>query len=127
MRTARLMLPGLALLAGTLGCCALQKTAGICDCNPPAVESVLLPTPRPTPMSVIRHSPPAHHHAPEHHLQPGTANPVAAPASVPVPGNPQPAPVNPAPTATVPGQPSSSVLPPITVPAPSTVPESPVK
>src|SRR5262245_40863571 len=53
MRGALRLLPvGLALLAGVLGCSrtTLNYTAGVCDCNPPAVESVLAPPRAPCPM-----------------------------------------------------------------------------
>lgn len=44
MRAVRLLPVGLALLAGVLGCSrTINYTAGVCDCNPPNVESVLVP------------------------------------------------------------------------------------
>jgi len=47
MRAVRLLPVGLALLAGVLGCCrTINYTAGVCDCNPPDVTSVLVPPPR---------------------------------------------------------------------------------
>ena len=47
MRAVRLLPAGLALLAGVLGCSrTINYTAGVCDCNPPAVESVLVAPPR---------------------------------------------------------------------------------
>ena len=49
MRAVRLLPIGLALLAGVMGCRAINYTAGICDCNPPNVESLLVPPVHPTP------------------------------------------------------------------------------
>ena len=49
MRAARIMVLGLGLAALGLGCYTCQHTAGVCDCDPPPVQYVLLPPPRPAP------------------------------------------------------------------------------
>jgi hypothetical protein len=44
MRPAGILVLGVGVLATALGCCRhLQYTAGVCDCDPPPVESVLVP------------------------------------------------------------------------------------
>jgi hypothetical protein len=48
MRTAWIFVLGLGLTASALGCYTCQHTAGVCDCDPPPVYSVLQPPPRPT-------------------------------------------------------------------------------
>lgn len=54
MRTVRLLPVGLALLAGVLGCSrTINYTAGVCDCNPPDVASLLVPPPRPHPGAFV--------------------------------------------------------------------------
>jgi hypothetical protein len=78
MRALRLLPVGLALMAGTLGCHAINCTAGICDCNPPAVESVLVPPAHPYP---VVGTPPAP-------VRPAEHPPIAPVIKLP-PANPQ--------------------------------------
>jgi hypothetical protein len=56
MRRALVLMLSAGLLAAGMGCSkACQHTAGVCDCNPPPVDSVLHPytglTPAPVPVA----------------------------------------------------------------------------
>jgi hypothetical protein len=53
MRRAWILLMSVGLVAGGLGCSkTCQHTAGVCDCDPPPVESILRPYAGTTPTAV---------------------------------------------------------------------------
>lgn len=89
MRAVRLLPVGFALLAGVIGCSrtTLNYTAGVCDCNPPDVTSLLAPPARPCPMAATSAPPvntyslpptaaPAANHPPAVHLPPANHPPA---------------------------------------------------
>jgi hypothetical protein len=43
MRPAGILILGVGVVAAAMGCSHCQYTAGVCDCDPPPVESVLVP------------------------------------------------------------------------------------
>src|SRR5262245_10488884 len=82
MRAVRLLPVGLALWAGVLGCSAINYTAGVCDCNPPAVESVLAPPVRPySAIGAQMPTTPGHPHADPYGTAP--VNKLSPPSQVP--------------------------------------------
>jgi hypothetical protein len=122
MRTVRLLLPGIALLAATLGCSAINYTAGVCDCNPPPVQSVLVPPVRPGAFADIQTPAPPHAPRAGHpHIGPGA--PVnGAPMKLPPPANGIPANGIPSSNTTPSGNTTSADAFPDTVPSLEKVP-----
>ena len=92
MRAAFVFVLGLGLVASAVGCAICQHTAGVCDCDPPPVQYVLQPPPRPVPLGgMIQVGGP---------VAPPVVNGVAAP--ILGPNAPVPEPVPPMPRAVEP-------------------------